>query len=62
MKKISRKEDIIENEIALLERQLEKDLGYNKAALVDQLKLKKKESEGIIEYKTKGAIIKSKVS
>ena len=54
-------EDIIENEIASLERQLEKDLGYNKAALVDQLKLKNKESESIIEYKTKGAIIRSKV-
>ena len=62
MKEMRRKEDIFENEIALLERQLEKDLGYNKAALVDQLKLKKKESESIIEYKTKGAIIKSKVS
>ena len=40
---------------------MEKDPGNNnKAALVDQLKLKKKELESIIEYKTKGAIIRSR--
>ena len=61
MKEMRKKEDIIENEIASLERQLEKDPGNNnKAALVDQLKLKKKELESIIEYKTKGAIIRSR--
>ena len=59
LKEMRKKEDLVESEIATLERQLEKDLG-NKAALKEQLKLKKKELESIIEYKTQGAIIRSK--
>ena len=59
MKEMRKKEDIVESEIASLERQLEKDL-HNKAALKEQLKKRKKELESIIEYKTQGAIISSK--
>ena len=60
MKGMRKIEDTIESEITSLERQLECDSGNNKVALAEQLKLKKKELESIIEYKTKGAIIRSK--
>ena len=42
MKEMRRKEDVIESEIATLEKQLESDLNYNKTALEEQLKIKKK--------------------
>jgi len=54
------KEADIENEIAALERQLESCIKNNKEAPAEQLRMKKKELEKIIEYKTKGAIIRSK--
>ena len=54
------KEVDIENEISDLERQLESCIINDKEALVEQLRVKKKELENIIEYKTKGAIIRSK--
>ena len=57
MKGIRKIEDTIESEITSLERQLESDSGNNKVALAEQLNIKKKELESIIEYKTKGAII-----
>ena len=60
MKGIRKIEDTIESEITSLERQLESDSGNNKVALAEQLNIKKKELESIIEYKTKGAIIRSK--
>ena len=60
MKGMKKIEDTIESEITSLERQLECDSGNNKVTLAEQLKLKKKELESIIEYKTKGAIIRSK--
>lgn len=43
MKEMRKNEDAIESEITSLERQLENDLGNNKIALAEQLKLKKKE-------------------
>lgn len=54
------KEVDIENEISDLERQLESCINNDKEALVEQLRVKKKELENIIEYKTKGAMIRSK--
>ena len=54
------KEVDIENEISDLERQLESCINNDKEALVEQLRVKKKELENIIEYKTKGGLIRSK--
>ena len=60
IKKMKIKEVDIENEISDLERQLKSCINNDKEALVEQLRVKKKELENIIEYKTKGAIIRSK--
>ena len=46
--------------IAALERQLENCINNDKEALPEQLRVKKRELVSIIEYKTKGAIIRSK--
>ena len=54
------KEADIESEIATLERQFESSTNNDKEALAEQLRVKKIELENIIEYKTKGAIIRSK--
>lgn len=61
IKKMKTKEADIENDISALERQLESCINNNKEALAEQLRVKKRELENIIEYKTKGAIIRSKV-
>ena len=60
IKKMNIKEVDIENEISDLERQLASCINNDKEALVEQFRVKKKELENIIEYKTKGAIIRSK--
>ena len=54
------KEVDIENDISALERQLESCINNDKEALAEQLRVKKRELKNIIEYKTKGAIIRSK--
>lgn len=54
------KEVDIENDIAALKRQLESCINNDKEALAEQLRVKKWELENIIEYKTKGVIIRSK--
>ena len=53
IKKMKIKEVDIENEISDLERQLESCINNDKEALVQQLRVKKKELENIIEYKNK---------
>ena len=50
----------VEREIATLEREFESFSNNDKEALAEQIRLKKMELENIIEYKTKGAIIRSK--
>ena len=60
IKKMKTKETDIENGISALERQLESCISNNKEALAEQLRVKKRELENIIEYKTKGTIIRSK--
>ena len=50
----------LENDIAALKRQLENCINNDKEALAEQLRVKKRKLESIIEYKTKGAIIRSK--
>ena len=60
IKKMKTKEVDIENVISVLERQLESCINNDKEALAEQLRAKKGELENIIEYKTKGAIIRSK--
>ena len=50
----------VEREIAALEREFESFSNNDKEALAEQIRLKKMELENIIEYKTKGAIIRSK--
>ena len=60
IKKMKTKEADIGNDISALERQLESCINNNKEALAEQLRVKKRELENIIEYKTKGAIIRSK--
>lgn len=50
----------IESEIDTLERKLETSIDNDRGVLEEQLRLKKNELENIIEYKTKGAIIRSK--
>jgi len=59
-KKMKTEEVDIENDIAALERQLESNTNYDKKALAEQLRVKKRELENIIEYKAKCAIIRSK--
>ena len=59
-KKMKSKEADIESEIAALERQFESSTNNDKEVLAEQLRVKKIELENIIEYKTKGAIIRSK--
>ena len=59
-KKMKSKEADVESEIAALERQFESSTNNDKEALAEQLRVKKIELENIIEYKTKGAIIRSK--
>ena len=59
-KKMKNQEANIESEIAALERQFESSTNNDKEALGEQLRVKKIELENIIEYKTKGAIIRSK--
>ena len=46
--------------IAALERQLENCTNKDKEALAELLRVKKRELESVIGYKTKGAIIRSK--
>ena len=58
-KKMKNKATHIENDIAALERQLENCINNDKEALAEQRRVKKRELESIIEYKTKGAIIGS---
>ena len=48
-----------ECELATLERRLKKDVNNNKEVLEEQIRLKKNELESIMQYKTKGAIIRS---
>ena len=50
----------LENDIAALKRQLENCINNDKEALAEQLRVKERKLESIIEYKTKGAIIRSK--
>ena len=50
----------LENDIAALKRQLKNCINNDKEALAEQLRVKKRKLESIIEYKTKGAIIRSK--
>ena len=59
IKKMKTKETDIVNDISALERQLESCINNNKEALAE-LRVKKRELDNIIEYKTKGAIIRSK--
>jgi len=59
-KKIKHKEADVEREITTLEREFESFLNNDKEALAEQIRLKKMELENVIEYKTKGAIIRSK--
>ena len=59
-KKMKNRETEIENDIAALERQLENCINNEKETLAEQLRVKRRELVGIIEYKTKGAIIRSK--
>ena len=59
MKAMKNEEANIENVLATLERQLEQGV-TNKDALKEQIRCKKNELENIIQYKTKGAIIRSK--
>ena len=59
-KKLKNKATHIENDIAALERQLENCINNDKEALAEQRRVKKRELESIIEYKTKGAIISSR--
>ena len=58
-KKMKNKATHIENDVAALERQLENFINNDKEALAEQRRVKKRELESIIEYKTKGAIIGS---
>ena len=55
------KEVDIENDISVLERQLESCINNDKEVLAEQLRVKKRELENILEYKTKGAIIISEM-
>ena len=57
-KKMKYKEADVEREIATLEREFESFSNNDKEALAKQIRLKKMELENIIEYKTKGAIIR----
>ena len=54
------KEADVEREIVALEREFESFSNNDKEALAEQIRLKKMELENIIEYKTKGAVIRSK--
>ena len=58
--KMKNKEANTERELAALERQLEQDVNNDKEVLEEQIRLKKNELESIMQYKTKGAIIRSK--
>ena len=49
-----------ERELAALERQLKQDVNNDKGVLEEQIRLKKNELESIMQYETKGAIIRSK--
>jgi len=60
-KTMKTKEANIENDIAALERQLESCINNDKEAVAEQFRVKKRKLENIIEYNTKGAIIRSKV-
>ena len=53
IKKMKTKETDIENDISALERQLESCINNNKETLAEQLRVKKRELENIIEYKQK---------
>ena len=58
--KMKNKEANTERELAALERQLEQDVNNDKEVLEEQIRLKKNELESIMQYKPKGAIIRSK--
>lgn len=59
MKKMKNEEANIESALATLEEQLEQGVN-NKDVVEEQIRCKKNELENIIQYKTKGAIIRSK--
>ena len=59
MKAMKNEEANIESALTALERQLEQVVN-NKDALEEQIRCKKNELENFIQYKTKGAIIRSK--
>ena len=59
IKAMKNEEANIESALAALERRLEQAVA-NKDALEEQIRCKKNELENIIQYKTKGAIIRSK--
>ena len=59
IKKMKNEEANIESALAALEEQLEQGVN-NKDVLEEQIRCKKNELENIIQYKTKGAIIRSK--
>ena len=58
-KKMKYKKADVEREITTLEREFESFSNNDKESLAEQIRLKKMELENIIEYKTKGAIIRS---
>ena len=59
MKTKKNEEASIESALAVLERQLKQDVN-NTDVLEEQIRCKKNDLENIIQYKTKGAIIRSK--
>ena len=59
IKKMKNEEANIESALAALEEQLEQGVN-NKDVIEEQIRCKKNELENIIQYKTKGAIIRSK--
>ena len=60
IKKMKTKETDGENDISALERQLESCINNDKETLAGHLRVKKRELENIIEYKTKRTIKRSK--
>ena len=60
IKKMKNNEADVEGEKAALGRQLEGCTNNEKETLVEQVRVKKRELENIIEYKKKGVIIRSK--
>ena len=61
-RKKKKKEDELEKEIAFLEKQLDSAIGYDPLIqnAKERIKVLKEELEKLIEYRTKGAILRSK--